>query len=43
VPALSGSVTVIHDGSYGTLAGKAVSLEPATGFAFDSLLEPRMR
>lgn len=32
----SGSVLVRHDGPYGSLAGKAVSLEPATGFTFDT-------
>jgi hypothetical protein len=36
----SGSLFVAHDGGYGALAGKAVSLEPATGFAFDTLLAP---
>jgi hypothetical protein len=36
----SGSALVAHDGGYGALAGKAVSLEPATGFAFDTLLAP---
>jgi hypothetical protein len=36
----SGSLLVAHDGGYGALAGKAVSLEPATGFAFDTLLAP---
>jgi hypothetical protein len=36
----SGSLQVAHDGGYGALAGKAVSLEPATGFAFDTLLTP---
>ena len=39
----SGSVTVTHDGRYGELAGKAVSLEPATGFTFDTLMVPRPR
>jgi len=38
-----GSVTVAHDGGYGALAGKAVSLEPATGFSFDSPMSPRSR
>jgi hypothetical protein len=32
----SGSAAIAHDGGYGALAGKAVSLEPATGFAFDT-------
>jgi hypothetical protein len=46
LPALAGqggSLTITSDGSYGTLAGKAVSLEPATGFSFDSVLSPRVR
>jgi hypothetical protein len=34
----SGSITLTHDGRYGALAGKAVALEPATGFSFDSQL-----
>lgn len=34
----SGSITIAHDGPYGALAGKAVALEPATGFSFDSPL-----
>jgi hypothetical protein len=38
----SGSVTVSHDGAYGVLAGKAVAIEPAAGFAFDSLFLPRL-
>ena len=37
----SGSVTITHDGGYGALAGKAVALEPATGFAFDAPLTVR--
>jgi hypothetical protein len=39
VPALagtSGSALVAHDGGYGALAGKAVALEPGTGFTFDT-------
>jgi ELWxxDGT repeat protein len=39
----SGSLTVTHDGPYGALAGKAVALEPATGFSFDTPLTPRPR
>ena len=39
----TGSITVAHDAPYGTLAGKAVAVEPGTGFAFDSPLEPRRR
>ena len=38
-----GSVTVVHGGRYGELAGKVVALEPATGFSFDTPLEPRPR
>jgi hypothetical protein len=37
----SGSITVTHDGGYGGLAGKAVALDPSTGFAFDSAMIPR--
>jgi hypothetical protein len=37
----SGSLTVTHDAPYGALVGKAVSLEPATGFSFDTPLSPR--
>ncbi|MET0556545.1 MAG: Calx-beta domain-containing protein [Vicinamibacteria bacterium] len=39
----SGSLTIAHDGPYGGLVGKAVALEPSTGFAFDTPLEPRRR
>ena len=42
-PGGSGSLTVSSDGAYGQLWGKAVSVEPATGFTFDTLLEPRPR
>jgi hypothetical protein len=38
-----GTITVSHDGRYGDLAGKAIALEPATGFSFDSVMEPRPR
>lgn len=37
----SGTITVAHDGGYGGLVGKAVALEPATGFSFDSPMVPR--
>jgi hypothetical protein len=37
----SGSIIVTHDGRYGSLDGKAVSLEAATGFTFDTALVPR--
>jgi hypothetical protein len=38
-----GSITVSHDAPFGGLAGKAVALEPATGFSFDTPLEFRAR
>jgi uncharacterized repeat protein (TIGR01451 family) len=37
----SGTMTMGHDGAYGALAGKAVAVEPATGFTFDTALAPR--
>jgi uncharacterized repeat protein (TIGR01451 family) len=46
IPALagaSGSMTVVHDGPYGALAGKTVALEPTTGFSFDSPMLPKPR
>jgi hypothetical protein len=36
----SGSITVSNDGPYGALSGKAVALEPSTGFTFDTLMVP---
>ena len=39
----SGSLTIAHTAPYGVLAGKAVALEPATGFGFDTPLAPRPR
>jgi len=42
-PGVSGSLTVSHDGRYGDLAGKTTSLEPATGFSFDTPLVHRPR
>jgi hypothetical protein len=36
----AGSVLIRHDGPYGALNGKAVSLEPATGFTFDTPIAP---
>jgi uncharacterized repeat protein (TIGR01451 family) len=38
---VGGAITIAHDGRYGDLSGKTVALEPATGFSFDSALEPR--
>ena len=40
-PSTSGSITVSHDGRHGQLAGKAVAVEPATGFSFDTLAQER--
>jgi hypothetical protein len=39
----TGSATLTHDGGYGDLLGKAVALEPATGFSFDTpfIVRPR--
>jgi hypothetical protein len=39
----SGTVTIASNAAYGTLAGKVVALEPATGFSFDSPLTYRPR
>jgi hypothetical protein len=36
VNGVSGTMTVAHNARYGDLAGKAVALEPATGFSFDT-------
>jgi len=36
LPGKSGSATLSHFGGYGDLTGKAVTLEPATGFTFDT-------
>ncbi len=37
----SGSITVANDGRYGDLTGKAVAVEPATGFTFDTAMSAR--
>lgn len=37
---LSGSAQIAHLGGYGALSGKAVSLEPTTGFTFDTAMSP---
>ncbi|HET9316198.1 MAG TPA: hypothetical protein VFQ51_11460, partial [Vicinamibacteria bacterium] len=39
----TGSITITHNAPYGGLAGKAVALEPATGFSFDTPLRIRPR
>jgi hypothetical protein len=41
VPNQSGSARVMHTCGYGGLAGKAASVEPATGFTFDTAMLPR--
>jgi hypothetical protein len=33
----TGAITIAHDAGYGGLAAKAVALEPATGFSFDTM------
>lgn len=38
----SGSIIITHTCGYGGLTGKAVALEPATGFTFDTQLVPRI-
>jgi hypothetical protein len=46
VPALagrSGSAAIAQLGGYAALAGKAVALEPATGFTFDTAITPLPR
>ena len=40
---LSGSAAVAHLGGYAALTGKAVALEPATGFTFDTTIAPLAR
>jgi hypothetical protein len=37
-----GSITVVHNARYGEIVGKAVALEPSTGFSFDSLATVRV-
>jgi hypothetical protein len=39
----AGTITVSHDGRYGSLSGKAVAVEAATGFTFDTAMTPRTR
>jgi ELWxxDGT repeat protein len=43
LPGFSGSLTVAHEGAYGTLTGKVVTADPATGFSFDTPLTSRPR
>jgi Zn-dependent metalloprotease len=37
----SGTITFSNDAPYGALSGKAVAVEPATGFTFDTAMVPR--
>jgi hypothetical protein len=37
---LSGSAQISHDAGFGGLTGKAVALEPSTGFTFDTAIAP---
>jgi len=39
----SGALSISHDAGYGALTGKAVALEPATGFTFDTIVAPLPR
>jgi hypothetical protein len=39
----SGSATIAQLGGYGALTGKAVAVEPATGFTFDTAITPLSR
>ena len=41
-PGIGGTLTLAHDGQFGDLTGKAIALEPATGFSFDSPLVARL-
>ena len=36
----SGALSIAHDGGYAALTGKAVALEPGTGFTFDTPVVP---
>lgn len=42
-PGQAGSITVSHGAPHGVLRGKAVAIEPSTGFSFDSMLDYRPR
>jgi choice-of-anchor B domain-containing protein len=43
VAGASGSASITHDAGYGELRAKAIALEPATGFAFDTPAVLRVR
>jgi len=38
-----GSITLDNDGHFGALHGKAVALEPSTGFTFDTMMSPKFQ
>jgi ELWxxDGT repeat protein len=42
-PGRSGSLTVVHDGRYGSLTGKAITVDPATGATFESPISAKPR
>ena len=37
----SGTMTIDHTGRFGSITGKAVALEPSTGFTFDTVILPK--
>jgi hypothetical protein len=41
VAGTAGVITISHNGRYGSLSGKAVALDPANGFSFDTPLSPK--
>ena len=43
VPGTSGTLTIAHNARYGDLTGKAVAIEPGTGFTFDTPAVSRPR
>jgi hypothetical protein len=43
LPGTAGAITLTHDSGYGALAGKAVAIQPATGFSYDTPLTYRPR
>jgi ELWxxDGT repeat protein len=42
-PPSVGGVTIVHDGGYGALAGKAATFDPLAGASYDAAMEPRRR
>ena len=43
LPGTAGAISLTHDGGYGVLAGKAVAIQPGTGFSYDTTLTHRPR